>query len=91
MVLIVSMFIISILGLIGVGEGDEKESLLDFSCEELTKKISTDGRDGRFVTDWFSTQFVPKELKRDAQIVKGCITRLLGLERFEYDNYKARK
>lgn len=70
-------FIIGILFLIslwtGIGEGEEKESLLDFTCEELQKsKISSDGAEGRFVTDWGSEHWVDNILVEAAFIEKGC-------------------
>ena len=66
---------VSFVGFIGIGEGNEKESLLDFSYDELEGIISADGRDGRFVTDWFASNWVAKELKKEAQIARGCIIR----------------
>ncbi len=76
-----------------LGEGNEKESLLDFSCEELiVEQISTDGKGGRFVTDWGSANWVDDDLIYDAEVEKGCIPPPQQIEvevnRFNYKSIK---
>lgn len=67
------------------GKGEEKESLLDFTCEELEKgDISTDGKGGTFVTGMRFTGFgVDKERIKKAMIEKGCL-----LQEFDEFHYK---
>jgi len=63
--------------------GNEKDSLLDYSCYELENwKISREGTDGRFVKDWASHKWVDKELKEEAKEVKGCINKYV--DKFHY-------
>jgi len=79
--------IIIVLGGFGFGEGEEKDSLLEFTCEELQSGISKDGADGRFVTDWFTfNEWVGKEIKREAEMVKGCIQEEDGFDKYHYKN-----
>ena len=78
-VLCVIAFIILALGVFlgayfKIGQGEEKESLLDFTCEELKSgRISSDGTEGRFVTDWFGDGWVDDNLIIEAMIEKECI------------------
>lgn len=85
---ITSMLILGILILLNINEGEEKESLLNFTCEELSEsKISTDGKDGMFVTDICSYQWVNDGLITRAYIKKDC-ENLIQLEDLEEFNYK---
>jgi|GEM_PF-6352585 len=71
----VIIIIIGVFGLLELGVGEEHDSLLDFTCEELeTKDISYDGSGGRFVTDWASNNWVSDELINEAMIEKGCVS-----------------
>ncbi len=76
---------IIVVQIFSIGEGEPKESLLDFTCQELDDSISRDGPSGRYVTDFLSISgnWVDRALIREAQLQKGCVE-FVGEDKFNY-------